>query len=238
MQKIIDLLVKFLPQNYKTYGAAFVAALLAFDASLKAVGVVFLPDQAVTILIFLASALGLVGLRHAISKAESRGVNFPHFGLFLALGLTFAATGCTVGVNVKHDYPPEPCKGCKCSADCKCGLKCDCKPGKKCSISCDCGRLKGFELSELPTAPPDMYLVANDGERNGWWKIAQWGEPKGDWYGWWHDGRVIGLYSPHGTWRDPHAHVTGAPPWLAGCKFGLQPDKLSKTGERLLISGK
>ena len=243
MQRIIDLLAGLIPQNYKTYGAAAIAALLAFDAALKASGVVFLPDGAVTILTYLAAALAAMGIRHAIAKAESRGVDpFPggvmgrHLGLFLALGLALAAAGCTV--TVKHDYPPEPARGCKCCVDCKCGLKCDCKPGKKCAINCDCGKLKGFELSELPTAPPDMYLVANDGERNGWWKITEWTDAKGDWYGWWHDDRLAGIYSPSGTWRNQFTSRTESAPWLAGVPFGLQPDKLSKTGERLLISGK
>ncbi len=242
MQKLIDLLAKLLPANYKTYAAATIAALLAFNAALASQGVVFLPEQAVTILTYLAAALGLVGIRHAIQKAQDAGVDpfYPgrKLALLLALGLSACAMGCTVGVNIKHEYPPEPAKGCKCCVDCKCGQKCDCKVGKKCAIACDCGRLKGFELSQLPTAPPDMYLVANDGERNGWWRVTLPAGPTGDreWFGWWYDDKLTGLYSPNGNWRNQIKNQVESAPWLAGVPFGLDASKLGTKGERLLVS--
>ena len=75
MQKLIDLLMSILPGQGKTYAAAAIAALLAANAALASGGIMFLPEQAVTILTYIATALGLVGLRHAIAKSEALGVD-------------------------------------------------------------------------------------------------------------------------------------------------------------------
>ena len=198
---------------------------------------------------FLA-ALAALGIRHAVGRAESAAAADPflprsHFGLFLAFGLAimFAGSGCTM--TVKHEQQFDPCKGCNCCIDCKCcGKGCDCKPGNKCCVSCDCKRMKGFELSALPTAPPEMYCVLNDGARNGWWALKDGG------WGWWHDGLQYGVYVD-GKWQRHQQATTSAgkpapvfvsypepAPWLAHLPpSGVNQSKLATSGERLLISG-
>lgn len=152
MQALIDLLTRLLPSGYKTYGAAIIAALLAANAALASQGIVFLPEQAITILTYLAAALGLVGIRHAIAKAEAAGVDpfYPgrKLALMLALGLGMA---CAMGCGGK-DSPPLV-RGCKCCLNnfeqdcCLCGPRtdggctpgnCICKPGNKCRHQCPC----------------------------------------------------------------------------------------------------
>lgn len=70
MQKLIDLLLRLLPSGYKTYAAAAIAALIAGLKVLETQGVLVLPPNILEILMWLAGALGLVGLRHAIAKIE------------------------------------------------------------------------------------------------------------------------------------------------------------------------
>ena len=137
VNKLIALVLKFLPETGKTFMAAAVAAALAINAALGTLGIVFLPEGVVVVLGWIAVALGLVGLRHGQMKLEgsvnvkklSNGVR--HLAILFAFGLMLlCAMGCSlVGVN----------GGCDCSPCCNCTLDdCQCCPGNKCCPECKC----------------------------------------------------------------------------------------------------
>lgn len=135
MQEIINQIVKFvlrlLPEKNKTFLAAFLLALVAFNKALAEGGIVFLPDNIANIVVLVAGALMGIGLRHAIDKSK--------LALFMVFGLSaLMLTGCTL--TVKDERQPSGKRGCNCSYYCDCGPDgaCTCKPGNKCSLFCLC----------------------------------------------------------------------------------------------------
>lgn len=136
VNKLIALVLRFLPENGKTFLAAAVAGALAVNAALATLGIVFLPEGIVVVLGWIAVALGLVGMRHGQMKMEgvtlkklSNGVR--HLAILALFGLmSLGAMGCSlVGVN----------GGCDCSPFCNCTLDdCQCCPGNKCCPECKC----------------------------------------------------------------------------------------------------
>lgn len=225
MQNLVNILIswilKFLPENGKTFLAAAIAALLAANAALQTGGIVFLPEQIVTVLGWVAVALGLVGLRHGQMKLEAslpataqRGGNSGNrfLGLLLLIGSLSLFSGCAF--TWKSETEVIPVKKCHCCVLCKCGTDCSCVPGNKCAVGCDCkkGGVKPtcpFDLTKLPTAPPDMYNVLNDGFRNGWWGI----KGTNHLYGWFYEDRFVGLYNIiNGEWIEDGCTKTA--PWL------------------------
>ena len=135
MQEIVNQIVKFvlrfLPGSNKTYLAAGLAALMAFNNALVEGGIQFLPPNVANIVFMLSVALIGVGLRHGIDKAK--------LGMFLAFAMLPFLAGCTL--TVKDERQGQGGKrSCNCSYYCDCGPDgaCTCKPGNKCSLLCLC----------------------------------------------------------------------------------------------------
>lgn len=153
VSKLIAFVLRFLPENGKTFLAAAVAALLAANAALLSNGVIFLPENVTVVLGWIAVALGLIGLRHGQMKTEDAvtgkklfngvGRRFGVIALFLLLPFM---SGCEMGDGGRKG-------ACFCCPNCPCGTDCGCCPGNKCALLCQCRKGDPKPVCPAPCCP-------------------------------------------------------------------------------------
>lgn len=114
----------------KTYIAAIIAAVLAANQEMK-----FIPEQYIQMLIYIATALGLWGVRSALGRMGADASLPPpsqpfvqRVACWLMLGLCLAAVGCKAAQTTPATKPCCPDGKCPPSAlKLACGCdKCNC----------------------------------------------------------------------------------------------------------------